>query len=122
MKKFLKRKKIPERLLLLLIPQKILKKKIAELSKKDIKLIITNTTHYEIKIKEVNGFEISMATSGGVSLKEVNAKTMESRICRNLFFAGEILDFVGISGGFNIQAAFSTGYLAGCEIHSRQSN
>jgi len=52
-------------------------------------------------------------TCGGVKLNEVNFKTMESRICPGLFFAGELLDIDGITGGFNFQAAWTTGWLAG---------
>jgi predicted Rossmann fold flavoprotein len=55
----------------------------------------------------------AIVTAGGVDTKEVNPRTMESRLHRNLFFAGEILDVDGYTGGFNLQAAFSTGYLAG---------
>jgi hypothetical protein len=52
-------------------------------------------------------------TCGGVRLREVNFKTMESRICPGLYFAGEVLDIDGITGGFNFQAAWTTGWLAG---------
>jgi predicted flavoprotein YhiN len=52
-------------------------------------------------------------TCGGVKLGEVNFKTMESKICPGLFFAGEILDIDGITGGFNFQAAWTTGWIAG---------
>jgi len=52
-------------------------------------------------------------TCGGVRLSEVNFKTMESRICPGLFFAGELLDIDGLTGGFNFQAAWTTGWLAG---------
>jgi len=67
---------------------------------------------YPFIIENVGGFNVAMVTSGGVSLKEVNAKTMESRLVPGLYFAGEILDIDGDTGGYNIQAAFSTGYLA----------
>jgi predicted flavoprotein YhiN len=52
-------------------------------------------------------------TCGGVRLSEVNFKTMQSRVCPGLFFAGELLDLDGITGGFNFQAAWTTGWLAG---------
>jgi hypothetical protein len=52
-------------------------------------------------------------TCGGVQLREVNFKTMESRICPGLYFAGELLDIDGITGGFNFQSAWTTGWLAG---------
>jgi predicted flavoprotein YhiN len=57
-----------------------------------------------------------MATAGGISLKEVNPKTMESKLISGLFFAGEVLDIDGDTGGFNIQAACSMGVLAANSI------
>ncbi len=59
------------------------------------------------------GFDKAMATRGGVSLKEINPQTMESRIVKNLYFAGEVIDIDGPCGGFNLQWAFSSGRLAG---------
>ncbi len=56
---------------------------------------------------------MAMATAGGVSLAEVNPKTMESKLVPGLYFAGEVLDLDGDTGGYNLQAAFSTGFLAG---------
>ena len=64
----------------------------------------------------VNGFrpiEEAIVTSGGVNVKEVDPKTMQSRLCSGLFFAGEVLDVDAYTGGFNLQIAFSTGHLAG---------
>jgi len=60
-----------------------------------------------------NGFKSAMITRGGISLKEINPKTMESKIIENLYFCGEIIDLDGMCGGYNLQLAFSTGYLAG---------
>ena len=57
--------------------------------------------------------EKAMAMSGGISLKEINPADMSSRLCKGLFFAGEIMDLTGPCGGFNIQFAFSSGMLAG---------
>jgi len=57
-----------------------------------------------------------MVTRGGVTLTEVNPKTMESRLVQSLYFAGEVLDIDGDTGGYNIQAAFSTGFLAAKSI------
>ncbi len=62
---------------------------------------------------ELLGFDSAMVTSGGVPLKEIDGKTMKSRIIDNLYFAGEIIDIDGKTGGFNLQACWSTGYLAG---------
>ena len=64
----------------------------------------------------VNGlwsFDHAMVTRGGVSLNEVNPSSMMSKICDNLYFAGEVLDLNGPSGGFNLQVCWSTGYVAG---------
>ena len=57
--------------------------------------------------------EEAIITSGGISVKEIVPATMESKIVKNLFFAGEIIDVDALTGGFNLQIAFSTGYLAG---------
>ncbi|NLO58364.1 MAG: aminoacetone oxidase family FAD-binding enzyme, partial [Synergistaceae bacterium] len=59
------------------------------------------------------GFDWSIVTSGGVSLKEIEPATMKSKLAENLFFAGEILDIDGPTGGFNLQMCWSTGYIAG---------
>lgn len=64
-------------------------------------------------VESVAGWEEAMVTRGGVALSQVNPKTMESRVVQGLFFAGEVLDVDGESGGYNLQAAFSTGFLAG---------
>lgn len=67
----------------------------------------------------VNGFrpiEEAIVTSGGVSVKEIDPKTMESKLCKGLYFAGEVIDVDAYTGGFNLQIAFSTGKLAGSSI------
>ena len=60
--------------------------------------------------------EEAVVTRGGVNVKEINPKTMESRIVPGLYFAGEIIDVDGRTGGFNLQAAFSTGFVAGAYL------
>jgi predicted flavoprotein YhiN len=67
-------------------------------------------------IEKVGGFNMAMVTAGGVNLNEVNPKTMESRLVPGLYFAGEVLDIDGDTGGYNLQAAFSMGYLASKSI------
>jgi len=69
-----------------------------------------------LTVKALGNFSVAMVTRGGVALKEADPKTMESRIVQGLFFAGEVLDIDGDTGGYNLQAAFSTGYCAarGC--------
>ena len=66
-----------------------------------------------LQIKGTAGFDKAMVTRGGVSLKEINPQTMESRIVEGLYFAGEVIDIDGPCGGFNLQWAFSSGHLAG---------
>jgi predicted flavoprotein YhiN len=60
------------------------------------------------------GFKFAMITRGGINLKEINSNSMESKVISNLYFAGEILDIDGPCGGYNLQWAFSSGYLSGC--------
>jgi predicted Rossmann fold flavoprotein len=70
-------------------------------------------------VGRAGGFSVAMATAGGVALDEVNPKTMESRLAPGLFFAGEVLDIDGDTGGYNLQAAFSTGALAAAALARR---
>jgi len=74
--------------------------------------LIANCTEFPLIVTAPGGFAVAMVTRGGVALEGVNMKTMESKIIPNLYFAGEVLDIDGDSGGYNLQAAFSTGYLA----------
>ena len=85
----------------------------AELSNKTLNQLIQEVTQGCYVIKGKGAFKEEFVTCGGVSLKEVNFKTMESRCCPGLFFAGEILDIDGVTGGFNFQSAWTTAWLAG---------
>jgi predicted Rossmann fold flavoprotein len=88
-------------------------KKLNFLTKKERQKIVTLLKSLRFTISKVMGFEQAMITSGGVSLKEINPKTMQSKIIENLYFAGEILDLDGPTGGYNLQICWSTGHLAG---------
>ena len=66
-----------------------------------------------IKIKGKRPIDEAIITSGGIHVKEINPATMESKIIKGLYFAGEVIDVDALTGGFNLQVAFSTGYLAG---------
>ena len=68
---------------------------------------------YRIGIRSLGPVEAAVVTAGGVRVNEVSPKTMESRLCRGLYFAGEMLDLDALTGGFNLQIAFSTGWCAG---------
>ncbi|OKH19930.1 NAD(P)/FAD-dependent oxidoreductase [[Limnothrix rosea] IAM M-220] len=88
----------------------------ADLSKKQLNIIIQEVTQGQYQIQGKGIFKDEFVTCGGVKLKEVNFKTMESRICPNLYFAGEVLDIDGVTGGFNFQSAWTTSWLAGQAI------
>ena len=75
-------------------------------------VLVTNCTEFPLTVTALGDFSVAMATRGGVALEGVNGKTMESKMVESLFFAGEVLDIDGDTGGYNLQAAFSTGYLA----------
>ncbi|HNX18108.1 MAG TPA: NAD(P)/FAD-dependent oxidoreductase [Methanoregula sp.] len=74
--------------------------------------IVDLLTAFPLVVSALGDYSVAMVTRGGVALGEVNAKTMESKLVPGLFFAGEVLDIDGDTGGFNLQAAFSTGFLA----------
>ena len=89
------------------------KKRLIEISSQHLKTLAQKLTKdcYQVEGKTTHKQEF--VTCGGVTLKEVDFKTMQSKICPRLFFAGEILDIDGITGGFNFQNAWTTGYIAG---------
>jgi len=84
----------------------------ANLSKKQLNRLVQELTQGSYAITGKGTFKDEFVTCGGVNLKEVNFKTMESRQCRGLYLAGEILDIDGVTGGFNFQSAWTTGWLA----------
>ncbi|HHP7232936.1 MAG TPA: NAD(P)/FAD-dependent oxidoreductase [Xenococcaceae cyanobacterium] len=84
-----------------------------ELGKKELNKLILELVQGQYKIIGKGVFKEEFVTCGGVSLKEIDFKTMESKICPGLYFAGEILNIDGVTGGFNFQSAWTTGWLAG---------
>ncbi len=88
-------------------------KRLNDLSSKDLNLLASTLTSDTFQVKGKTTNKEEFVTCGGVTLKEVNFKTMESKICPGLFFAGEILDIDGVTGGFNFQNAWTTGFIAG---------
>jgi predicted Rossmann fold flavoprotein len=85
----------------------------AELSKADRERLIEQLKKCEIRLTGTRGFDKAEVTAGGVALDEVDSRDMQSKLVPNLYLAGEILDLDGFIGGYNFQAAFSTGWLAG---------
>ncbi len=86
--------------------------KVNTLKREQRKLIINTLKHFPLDIKCLRPVTEAVITSGGVSIKEINPSTMESKKCEGLYFAGEIIDVDAYTGGFNLQIAFSTGKLA----------
>jgi predicted Rossmann fold flavoprotein len=82
--------------------------------------LVTNCTEFPLTVAALGEYSVAMVTRGGVALDGVNQKSMESKVVPGLYFAGEVLDVDGDTGGYNLQAAFSTGYLAGMAIRKRQ--
>lgn len=91
--------------------------KLSKTDKESRNKIIESFCNLPFEVKELGDFNIAMVTAGGVSLEEVSSKRMESRIIPNLYFIGEVLDIDGDTGGYNLQAAFSTGYTSAKTIN-----
>jgi hypothetical protein len=106
---------LPERLWNYIIEKSNLPadKKWGELGKKGLNKLINLISNDIYQIKGKTTFKEEFVTCGGISLEDINLKTMESKKCKNLFFAGEIMDIDAITGGYNFQAAWSTGFIAG---------
>ena len=85
---------------------------LSRINKKDKNILVEKLKRFTLEIVDFNK-SLSKITIGGIDLKNINPKTMESKITPNLYFAGEILDLDGPTGGYNLKIAFSTGYLAG---------
>ena len=88
-------------------------KRCCDLTKNDRLNLVASLKNLTFQIKGLRPIEEAIVTAGGISVKEINPKTMESKLVKGLFFAGEVLDVDAYTGGFNIQIAFSTGYVAG---------
>ena len=89
-------------------------KQIDQLTKIERKTLVSLFKNLEFTLKKFRPIEEAIVTAGGIDVKEINAKTMESKRVKGLYFAGEIIDVDAYTGGFNLQIAWSTGYVAGC--------
>ena len=107
-----------------LLPQKLIpviierskispEKQVNSITKQERMELIKLLKEFEVTIKGFRKIEDAIITSGGINVKEVNPKTMESKKVQGLYFAGEILDVDSYTGGFNLQIAYSTGFVAG---------
>lgn len=107
-----------------LLPQKMIEviielskispnKKVNEITKEERTRLVDLLKNFKLTISKFRPIEEAIVTSGGINIKEINPKTMESKIIKGLYFAGEIIDVDAYTGGFNLQIAYSTGYTAG---------
>lgn len=88
-------------------------KKVNEITKEEREHFVDVIKHMELTITGIRDYNEAIITKGGISLKEINPSTMESKLVKGLYFAGEVLDLDALTGGFNLQIAWSTGHLAG---------
>ena len=108
-------KLLPQKLIPVIIERSKINpdKKVNEITKKERKNIVKLLKNFELTISNFRAIDEAIITSGGINIKEINPKTMESKIVPGLYFAGEIIDVDAYTGGFNLQIAYSTGYTAG---------
>lgn len=91
-------------------------KKVHEITREERRRIVQEIKDFRLTLTGLRDYKEAIITQGGISVKEVNPSTMESRLLPGLYLAGELLDVDGVTGGFNLQIAWSTGYLAGSSI------
>lgn len=87
-------------------------KKVNEITKQERQRLVSLIKELELTITGLRGFNEAIITQGGINVREINPTTMESKLVKNLYFAGEVLDVDALTGGFNLQIAWSTGYAA----------
>ena len=91
-------------------------KPVHDISKEERRALVTLTREFSLTLTGLRDYNEAIVTRGGVSIREVNPTTMESKKAAGLYFAGEVLDLDAVTGGFNLQIAWSTGYAAGKSI------
>ena len=91
-------------------------RKVHSITKEERQHLIDLLKGFPCTVTGLRGFEEAIITRGGISVKEINPSTMESKLVKNLYFAGEVLDVDALTGGYNLQIAWSTGYLAGISV------
>ena len=108
-------KLLPQKLIPIIIEQSGIdeNKKVNEIKKQERRKLVNLLKNFTFEIQNFRAIDEAIITSGGVNVKEINPKTMESKIVKGLYFAGEITDVDAYTGGFNLQIAYSTGYTAG---------
>lgn len=92
-------------------------KKVNSITREERFRLVDLLKNFTLTITGLGGYHEAVITKGGINIKEVNPSTMESKLVNNVYFAGEVLDLDALTGGFNLQIAWSTGYLAGKSVH-----
>lgn len=109
---------LPQKMIPVILEILKINKKVNEVKKVERQKLVRTLKHFSIEIEGFRDISEAIITSGGINVKEINPKTMESKIIKNLYFAGEIIDVDAYTGGFNLQIAYSTGYTAGIGVNS----
>ena len=91
-------------------------KQVNSVTKAERASLLTNIKNFDMLVASLRGFDEAIITCGGVDVRQINSKTMESKLVKGLYFCGEVLDLDAFTGGFNLQIAFSTGFAAGNSI------
>ena len=109
---------LPSKLIPVIVGQSEIppEKPVNAISRKERRQLAERIKNFRLTLTGLRGYREAIITQGGVSVKEINPKTMESKLIRGLHFAGEVLDLDGVTGGYNLQIAWSTGYLAGRSV------
>lgn len=106
---------LPKKLIPVVLEKLNINKKVNEITKEERRKLVQILKKFEIQIVGYRPVEEAIVTKGGISVKEINPKTMESKLVKGLYFAGEIIDVDAYTGGFNLQIAYSTGFTAGLD-------
>ena len=108
-------KLLPQKLIPIIIGKSKIEasKKVNEITKVERRMLVNALKNFSVHIEKSRPIDEAIITSGGINIKEIDPKTMSSKLIKNLYFAGEIIDVDGYTGGFNLQIAYSTGYVAG---------
>ena len=88
-------------------------KEVSSITKEERRRLVSVIKSIELSVKGTRPIDEAIITSGGIKVSEINPSTMESKLISGLFFAGEVIDVDAYTGGYNLQIAYSTGYLAG---------
>lgn len=106
-------KLLPKKMIPVILEMMKINKKVNEITKEERKKLVKILKDFRIEISGFRPIEEAIVTAGGINTKEINPKTMESKLWKGLYFAGEVIDVDAYTGGFNLQIAYSTGYTAG---------